>query len=76
MARIVLKDLVKKFGNFTAVKGINLEIRDGEYLAIAGPSGTRVNAPSPDLPSARFTPTGARTRPMTMMTGPVTVRGR
>ncbi len=39
MARIVLKDLVKKFGNFTAVKGINLEIRDGELLIMVGPSG-------------------------------------
>lgn len=39
MAGIVLKDLVKQFGNFTAVKEINLEIRDGEFLIMVGPSG-------------------------------------
>lgn len=39
MARIVLEDLVKKFGEFTAVKGINLEILDGEFLIMVGPSG-------------------------------------
>ncbi len=39
MARIVLQDLVKEFGDFTAVKGINLEIRDGEFLIMVGPSG-------------------------------------
>ena len=44
--------------------------------AIAVPCGTSAMAPSPDLPRARFTPTGARISPMTMMTGPVTTRGR
>ena len=39
MSGIVLKDLVKAFGDFTAVKGINLEIRDGEFLIMVGPSG-------------------------------------
>ena len=39
MARIVLKDLVKAFGGYTAVNGINLEIRDGEFLIMVGPSG-------------------------------------
>ena len=39
MAGIVLKDLVKEFGSFAAVKGINLEIRDGEFLILVGPSG-------------------------------------
>jgi ABC-type sugar transport system ATPase subunit len=39
VARIVLQDLVKEFGSFTAVKGINLEIRDGEFLIMVGPSG-------------------------------------
>ena len=39
MARIVLQDLVKEFGAFTAVKGINLEINDGEFLIMVGPSG-------------------------------------
>lgn len=39
MARIVLEDLVKAFGDFTAVKGINLDIHDGEFLIMVGPSG-------------------------------------
>ncbi len=39
MARIVLEDLVKTFGRFNAVKGINLEIYDGEFLIMVGPSG-------------------------------------
>lgn len=39
MARIVLQDLIKEFGSFTAVKGINLEIHDGEFLIMVGPSG-------------------------------------
>lgn len=39
MARIGIKNLVKEFGSFTAVKGINLEISDGEFLIMVGPSG-------------------------------------
>ena len=39
MARIVLQDLVKEFGGHTAVKGISLDIRDGEFLIMVGPSG-------------------------------------
>lgn len=39
MARIVLKDLVKEFGQFRAVKGIGLDIQDGEFLIMVGPSG-------------------------------------
>lgn len=39
MARIVLEDLVKAFGEFVAVKGINLDINDGEFLIMVGPSG-------------------------------------
>ena len=39
MARIVLRDLVKTFGGYTAVNGVNFEIRDGEFLIMVGPSG-------------------------------------
>jgi multiple sugar transport system ATP-binding protein len=39
VARIVLRDLFKKFGAYTAVNGVNLEIRDGEFLIMVGPSG-------------------------------------
>jgi len=39
MACIVLKDLWKKYGEVEAVKGINLEIEDGEFFSFLGPSG-------------------------------------
>ena len=39
MAQISLRDLVKTFGLHTAVSGINLDIRDGEFLIMVGPSG-------------------------------------
>jgi ABC-type sugar transport system ATPase subunit len=39
VARILIKDLVKTFGPFTAVNGINLDVRDGEFLILVGPSG-------------------------------------
>jgi multiple sugar transport system ATP-binding protein len=39
MARVVLKDLTKTFNKVTAVKGINLEIRDKEFMVLVGPSG-------------------------------------
>jgi multiple sugar transport system ATP-binding protein len=39
VARISIKDLVKTFGGYPAVNGINLEIRDGEFLIMVGPSG-------------------------------------
>jgi multiple sugar transport system ATP-binding protein len=39
LAQIVLKDVVKQFGVLTAVKGVNLQVRDGEFLIMVGPSG-------------------------------------
>jgi multiple sugar transport system ATP-binding protein len=39
MAGIQLKDLWKKYGVVEAVKGVNLEIKDGEFFAFVGPSG-------------------------------------
>jgi ABC-type sugar transport system ATPase subunit len=39
VARIVIENLVKTFGAYAAVNGINLEIRDGEFLFMGGPSG-------------------------------------
>ncbi len=39
MAQIILESLIKQFGSFTAVKGIDLEVRDGEFLIMVGPSG-------------------------------------
>lgn len=37
--RISLKNLTKSFGDVTAVKNLNLEIEDGEFVALLGPSG-------------------------------------
>jgi spermidine/putrescine transport system ATP-binding protein len=34
-----LVDLVKRFGDFTAVAGINLEMPPGEFFSLLGPSG-------------------------------------
>ena len=39
MADIVLKDIYKHFSRLTAVKNLNLEIRDKEFLVLLGPSG-------------------------------------
>ena len=39
MAQIVLRDVVKRFGAHTAVNGMNLQVRDGEFLIMVGPSG-------------------------------------
>jgi len=35
----VIKDLVKRFGDVTAVNGLNLEIRKGEFFGFLGPNG-------------------------------------
>lgn len=39
MARIELKELVKKFRKIVAVNGIDLDIAEGEFLIMVGPSG-------------------------------------
>src|ERR1700693_3149994 len=39
VAGIALENLVKSFGAYTAVSGITLDIRDGEFLIMVGPSG-------------------------------------
>ncbi len=36
---VKLKNLTKKFGNDTAVDKMNLDIKDGEFVAFLGPSG-------------------------------------
>lgn len=35
-----LDNIVKRFGKFTALHGITLDIREGEFLTIVGPSGS------------------------------------
>ncbi|BAN90496.1 ABC transporter ATP-binding protein [Aeropyrum camini] len=39
MAGVRLEGIVKKFGKTVALKGIDLEIRDGEAVVLLGPSG-------------------------------------
>ena len=36
---VVFENVVKRFGDFVAVKQLNLDIQKGEFLAIMGPSG-------------------------------------
>jgi len=39
MARIQLKNLVKRWGQAVAVQRMSLDIADGEFLVLLGPSG-------------------------------------
>lgn len=39
-ALLRLKGVVKKFGNFTALHGVDLDIHEGEFFTIVGPSGS------------------------------------
>jgi ABC-type multidrug transport system ATPase subunit len=34
-----VQDLQKKYGDFTAVKGISFDIREGEIFSLLGPNG-------------------------------------
>ena len=39
MARVTLKDVVKRYGNVGVIHGVNLTIDDGEFVVFVGPSG-------------------------------------
>lgn len=39
MAKLVLQNVTKVFGKATAVDGLSLEVADGEFLVMLGPSG-------------------------------------
>src|SRR6266849_8437411 len=39
MAEIRIQNLIKQFGDFTAVRNLDLTIADGEFLVLLGPSG-------------------------------------
>ena len=39
MSRVKLTDVTKKYGDVTAVKNMNLDLQDGEFICLVGPSG-------------------------------------
>ena len=39
MSSVVLDNIVKRFGSFTAVHSTSLEIPEGTFLTLLGPSG-------------------------------------
>lgn len=39
MAEVVLKGVVKSFGELTVIHGVNLDIQSGEFVVFVGPSG-------------------------------------
>jgi multiple sugar transport system ATP-binding protein len=39
MAGVVFKDVAKRYGNVSIIEGLNLEIRDHEFMVLVGPSG-------------------------------------
>lgn len=39
MAQITIKNLKKTFGNVDVIKGVDLEIKSGEFMVFVGPSG-------------------------------------
>jgi len=51
-----VKDLVKQYGDFTAVKGISFDIREGEIFSLLGPNGAGKTT-SISMLSTLYTPT-------------------
>ncbi|MCB1742437.1 MAG: ABC transporter ATP-binding protein, partial [Gammaproteobacteria bacterium] len=39
MSKLSLKGVVRRFGDFTAVDGVDLELAEGEFVSLLGPSG-------------------------------------
>ncbi len=40
MVSVTLKNLTQRFGDVTAVKNMNLQVNDGEFVVLLGPSGS------------------------------------
>ena len=36
---VIIRDAVKRYGDFTALNGVSLDIREGEFFTLLGPSG-------------------------------------
>ena len=56
-AILEVKNLVKKYGDFAAVKGISFEIAEGEIFSLLGPNGAGKTTTISML-STLFAPTG------------------
>ncbi|MBK9516602.1 MAG: sn-glycerol-3-phosphate ABC transporter ATP-binding protein UgpC [Anaeromyxobacter sp.] len=39
MAAVVLKDVTKRFGEVSVIEGLDLEVKDREFMVLVGPSG-------------------------------------
>jgi multiple sugar transport system ATP-binding protein len=39
MAAVVLKDVTKRFGQVSVIEGLDLEVKDHEFMVLVGPSG-------------------------------------
>jgi len=39
MTKLLIKNLTKKFGDFTAVDDFSISINEGDFVALVGPSG-------------------------------------
>ena len=39
MAEVVFKEVAKRYGDVSVIEGLNLEIRDQEFMVLVGPSG-------------------------------------
>jgi multiple sugar transport system ATP-binding protein len=59
MSAIHLQGLVKKFGDFTALKEMDLDIADGEFMALLGPSGCGKST-TMNMIAGMVAPTGGR----------------
>lgn len=38
--KVIVKGLVKNFGNLEVLKGMDVEVKDGEVVCLIGPSGS------------------------------------
>jgi ABC-type uncharacterized transport system ATPase subunit len=50
---IEVKNIVKRFGAFAALDGVDLKVADGELLALLGPSGSTGRMPAKSRSTAR-----------------------
>ena len=39
MATVTLRDIIKIYGEYVAIKGVDLDIEDGTFVVLVGPSG-------------------------------------